>query len=200
MGCSTSPTKTEGEGTTLGALAGAVIGGIAGNQAGGSKGAVIGAIAGAVIGGFAGHSWAKRVEAVRGKYKTEDERVAAEIALAKDLQTELAKQNMKLAGTLRQETEEVKKLQAKFQNNEATRYDLFRKKQRIDTECAQAEKERGELEKAVAAEEQALAQARAARVADAEKLENEIVEHRNQLANLLQLEKELINVAASSSA
>lgn len=63
---STRAVTTQGEGTGLGAVGGAVVGGLLGNQVGGGRGQDIATVVGAVGGAVAGNAVEKRVKSTQG--------------------------------------------------------------------------------------------------------------------------------------
>jgi len=198
--CAQTPTHTETQGGTFGAVLGAGIGAIIGHQFGDKNGAAIGAAVGALLGGAAGVSWAKQVETARQNYRTEEERLAATLEASKQIQEQLEKENAALAAKVARHQEEVAQLRAQVAASQTDTQVLQRKKAEIDKERANAEATRIDLEKAIALEEDQLAQANAAHLAAATELEQRIDTQRTALSALLKSETELVNLSATLGA
>ena len=141
-GCATQGDTARTEGTVAGAGVGAAVGAGLGYLIGGNAtSAGIGAAVGAAIGGGAGYAYAdsvaRRHEALAGKERDVD----ARIAFARGINEDTQQYNIRLAREVAEREQRIARLQTATQNQETAQRDLAQEKQALSARVTDANKQ-----------------------------------------------------------
>ena len=149
--CATQGDTARAEGTAAGAGVGAAVGAGLGYLIGrNAAGAGIGAAVGAAIGGASGYAYAdsvaKRHEALAGKERDLD----ARIAFARGINEDTQQYNIRLSREIAERQQRIAGLQAATQNQETAQRELVKEKQALSARVTDANKQlvvaQGELD------------------------------------------------------
>ena len=140
--CATQGDTARTEGTLAGAGVGAAVGaGLGYLISGNATGAGIGAAVGAAVGGGAGYAYAdniaKRHEALAGREKDLD----ARIAFAQGVNEDTEKYNLRLKNEIAERDQRITRYQSMTQGQEVAQRELAKEKQALSTRVTDANKQ-----------------------------------------------------------
>lgn len=191
-------TRTQTEGTLVGAGGGALLGGLLGQLFGKSTsatlvGAGIGAAAGALGGFFVG----KHVAQKKAEYASQEEWLDACITHAQQVNKETKEVNEQLNIEISKLNKECTKLEKQYKKQQASKSDLKKQLDLVEKEKKELAETITKLQNELEQQKSISSEARASgNTKEAKKIDNEIAELKRQISTMKAYNKKLANISA----
>ena len=193
-------TRTQTEGTLVGAGVGAAAGAGIGAAVGGGRGALIGAGIGLLIGGMAGAAIGTHIANEKEKYASEEAWLDACLQQARQTNEQLKTYNEDLAGQIAVLDEETKQLQRAYASRAAQRSSLVAEQKKIEEKSKEINQQIALAENEIAGQQKALANAQASNKSEESALlEAEIASLQRHKAKLEENNRQLASISARVS-
>lgn len=193
-------TRTQTEGTLVGAGVGAAAGAGIGAAVGGGRGALIGAGIGLLVGGLAGAAVGTHIANEKEKYASEEAWLDACLQQARQTNDQLKAYNEDLTGQIAALDEETRQLQRAYASKATQRRNLVAEQKKIEAKIKEVNQQIAVAENEIAGQQKALASAQASNKSEESALlEAEIAALQRQKANLEEKVKQLASISARTS-
>jgi len=194
-------TRTQTEGTLIGAGAGAAIGAGVGAIVGGGRGALIGAGVGALTGGMAGLFVGTHVANQKAKFASEEAWLDACLQQAEKTNNALKTYNAELTTQIADLDKQTKQLQTAYAARQADKKQLIAGQNAIEGKIKETNQVIAGIEREIAGQQKVLAEAKAdtSRSDESALLEAEIAALNRQKAKLEEANKQLATMSARIS-
>ena len=193
-------TRTQTEGTMVGAGVGAATGALIGAIVGGKKGALVGAGIGGAVGGLAGAAVGTHIADQKEKYASEEAWLDACLQQARQTNDRLKAYNEELAGQITTLDKETKKLQRAYAAKKAQKNTLIAQQKKVEETIQGVNQQLAGVEQEIAGQQKVLADAKANNKKDESALlEAEIASLQRHKAQLETKNKQLAAMSARMS-
>ena len=190
-------TRTQTEGTLVGAGAGAAVGAGIGALAGGGRGAIIGAIIGAVVGGATGYGVGTHIANKKAEYASEEDWLDACLQDAQARNEQLKTHNANLTAEIKQLDTQTAALQKAYAAKGVTKKELDAAQATLSEKIKENKELLAQVDADIAGHQQVVAEAKASNKTEmATQLDAEIVQLQAQKKTL---EESINQFAAMSS-